>query len=356
MPMYKQWVLSKDAPILNSKPKTSQKLCEKDFELVEEQLRELCKGEILCRALFLSIDPITRLYISYGLGPGGPMPGRQVARIVESKNKNFPKGKLVVGSMGWQTYSIVHPETVQEMAGQTVRLVEPLPNQLNKTMTSGNQLPKSASLGVLGIPGLTAHLALIKVANAQPGETLVISSAAGQIGHLAGQIGKALGLHVIGYTGDADKASWIKIELGLDWAFNYKTQDVHQTLKIAAPKGVDIFLDSVGGAMHQTVLNHMNFNGRVVQLGNLAMYDAPGDIEMVPANDLVVGLKSLTITGFNVYKYANDFYDSLDELSSMCTNGKIQPHENVVEGFENMPKALIDQLDGKSQGKTILRV
>ena len=100
--------------------------------------------------------------------------------------------------MGWQTYSIVHPETVQEMAGQTVRLVEPLPNQLNKTMTSGNQLPKSASLGVLGIPGLTAHLALIKVANAQPGETLVISSAAGQIGHLAGQIGKALGLHVIG--------------------------------------------------------------------------------------------------------------------------------------------------------------
>ena len=77
----------------------------------------------------------------------------------------------------------------------------------------------------------------------------------------------------------------------MDWAFNYKTQDVHQTLKIAAPKGVDIFLDSVGGVMHQTVLNHMNFNGRVIQLGNLAMYDAPGDIEMVPANDLVVGLK-----------------------------------------------------------------
>ena len=95
----------------------------------------------------------------------------------------------------------------------------------------------------------------------------------------------------LGYTGDADKASWIKTVIGLDWAFNYKTQDVHQTLKIAAPKGVDIFLDSVGGAMHQTVLNHMNFNGRVVQLGNLAMYDAPGDIEMVPANDLVVGLK-----------------------------------------------------------------
>ena len=95
----------------------------------------------------------------------------------------------------------------------------------------------------------------------------------------------------LGYTGDADKASWIKTVIGLDWAFNYKTQDVHQTLKIAAPKGVDIFLDSVGGVMHQTVLNHMNFNGRVIQLGNLAMYDAPGDIEMVPANDLVVALK-----------------------------------------------------------------
>ena len=106
--------------------------------------------------------------------------------------------QLVVGSMGWQTYSIVHPDTVQEMAGQSVKLVEALPKQLDKTRPSGIQLPKSASLGVLGIPGLTAHLALTKVSNAQPGETLVISSAAGQIGHLAGQIGKALGLHVIG--------------------------------------------------------------------------------------------------------------------------------------------------------------
>ena len=104
--------------------------------------------------------------------------------------------------MGWQTYSIVHPDTVQEMAGQSVKLVEALPKQLDKTRPSGIQLPKSASLGVLGIPGLTAHLALTKVSNAQPGETLVISSAAGQIGHLAGQIGKALGLHVIGeYVG-----------------------------------------------------------------------------------------------------------------------------------------------------------
>ena len=161
-------------------------------------------------------------------------------------------------------------------------------------------------------------------------------------------------MHVIGYTGDSEKASWIKLELGLDWAFNYKTQDPDQTLKIAAPKGVDIFVDSVGGKMHQTVLGHMNFCGRVIQLGNLSMYNNPKQIpESVPSNDLEIALKALTIVGFNLYRYSEHFESTLDELSEWCRSGKLQAHEHDIEGFEEMPKALIEQLQGKYQGKII---
>ena len=130
--------------------------------------------------------------------------------------------------MGWQTYSVINADATQEMGGHTVRLVDGLPRQLDAL-----SLPKSACLGVLGIPGLTAYLALTEVCKAKAGETVVISSAAGQIGHLAGQMAKIMGLRVIGYTRDAEKASWIKTELGFDWAFNQTTQDVRQTLKIA---------------------------------------------------------------------------------------------------------------------------
>lgn len=358
--MYKQWVLADNSPTLTKSIKSDGEIMptENDFELVEDSTCDLAKGEILCRALFLSVDPITRLYMSYGMEPGDPLPGRQVARVVESRHKGFPKGKLVYGSMGWQTYSVVHPDCIQEMCGQNVHLVEDLPKQLDCAVGSSGslQLPKSGCLGVLGVPGLTAYIALTKVAKAQPGETLVVSSAAGQIGHLVGQIGKLLGLHVIGYTGDAEKASWIKMELGFDWAFNYRTQDVRQTLKIAAPRGVDIFVDAVGGLFHNTVLNHMNFCGRVVQLGNLALYNCPRSIPTVPANDMAVALKELSIYGFNVYRHMDEFESSLDKLSEWCRSGQLQPFEHVVEGFENMPKAFIDQLQGKSQGKVIVRV
>lgn len=161
---------------------------------------------------------------------------------------------------------------------------------------------------------------------------------------------------MIGYTGDGEKASWIKLDLGFDWAFNYKTQDVNQTLKIAAPKGVDIFVDAVGGDFNQAVLSHMNFCGRIIQLGNLSKYNNPREVVNYPSNDLVITLKALTIVGFNLYKYVEHFEESLDQLSEWCKSGKLQAYEHQIEGFENMPKALIEQLEGKSQGKVIVRV
>lgn len=190
------------------------------------------------------------------------------------------------GNLGWQTYSIVDPDSTFEMSGLELPIVENLPRQLDN---SG--LPKSACLGVLGIPGLTAYMALFYACKARGGETIVISSAAGQIGHIIGQIAKYLGLKVIGYTGNADKVSWIKSDLGFDWAFNYKTQDLRSTLKIAAPTGVDIFMDSVGGTFHSVVMEFMAPKGRVCILGNLASYNNPKFVPMVPSVDLAIALK-----------------------------------------------------------------
>ena len=194
--------------------------------------------------------------------------------------------QLVIGSLGWQTYSVVDPDETLEMGGQDVPILEGLPRQIEN---SG--LPKSACLGVLGVPGLSAYLGLFNACKAKGGETIVISSAAGQMGHVLGQIAKYLGLKVIGYTGDSEKASWIKTELGFDWAFNYRTQEVRHTLKIAAPSGVDIFMDSVGGELHAIVLGHMSPRGRVCVFGNLSSYNDPTNIPMVPSNDLAIALK-----------------------------------------------------------------
>eukprot|EP00095_Tigriopus_kingsejongensis_P002438 maker-scaffold380_size190731-snap-gene-0.38 protein:Tk02438 transcript:maker-scaffold380_size190731-snap-gene-0.38-mRNA-1 annotation:"nadp-dependent leukotriene b4 12-hydroxydehydrogenase" len=350
MPVLKQWLLTKKCHGLPS---------EEDFEMNEEPTIDLRKGQILCRALFLSVDPIVRLYMAYAMRPGDIVPGRQVARVVEITNQcrahikpiQSCYNKLVFGNLGWQTYSIVDPEATIEMCGQEVPVVENLPRQLEN---SG--LPKSACLGVLGIPGLTAYMALFHACKAKGGETIVISSAAGQVGHIMGQVGKYLGLRVIGYTSNADKVSWIKTDLAFDWAFNYKTQDVRSTLKIAAPAGVNIFIDSVGGLFHSAVMEYMAPNGRVCILGNLAAYNNPSNVPMVPSDDLSISLKELSIFGFNVYRHLERKEEALDQLLEWCKDGIVQPHEDVVEGFENLPKAFIDQLDGKSQGKVIIRV
>lgn len=320
------------------------------FNKIDEDMPEPRKGEVVCRALFLSIDPITRLHLTYS-EPGTPIPGRQVARVVETKNPDYPKGKLLVGSMGWSTYSVVDPSATQELGGTTVHLVEPLPRQLEAA-----GLPKSSALGLLGVPGLTAYLGLMEVGRPKAGETIVISSAAGQMGHLVGQIAKILGLRVLGYTGDGDKASWIKTELGYDWAFNYKTQDITQTLNIAAPNGVDIFWDGVGGTFSATVLQHMAMFGRVIMVGNLSCYNQVQRAPALPAMDLAIVLKELTIAGFNVYRYHHLWESARERLSQWAKEDKLQAYEHAVEGFEQMPKAFVEMMEGVSQGKVIVRM
>merc|ERR1719402_682077 len=336
MPHYKgeQWVL---ASRIKGYP------TEENFKVVEDDVPELRKGEILCRALFISIDPITRLHLTYA-DQEDPVPGRQVARVVESRNNDYPKGKLLVGSMGWSSYCVVDPTVTQELGGATVHLVESLPRQIETY-----SLSKSSVLGLLGIPGLTAYLGLMEIGKPKAGETIVISSAAGQMGHLVGQIAKILGLRVLGYTGDGDKASWLKTELGFDWVFNYKTQDIGQTLNIAAPNGVDIFWDGVGGSFSGTVLQHMSMFGRVIMVGNLACYNQVQKAAPLPALDLAIVLKELTIAGFNVYRYHHLWESARERLSQWAKEDKLQAYEYAVEGFDQMPKAFVEMMEGVSQ-------
>merc|ERR1712079_790217 len=156
------------------------------------------------------------------------------------------------------------------------------------------------------------------------------------MGHIVGQIAKILGLRVLGYTGDGEKASWIKTDLAYDWAFNYKTQDLNQTLNIAAPNGVDIFWDGVGGSF--------------------SCYNQLQAAPSIPALDLAITLKELTIVGFNVYRYYHLWENARERLGSWTKEGKLHPFETVTDGFETIPRAFVDMMDGASQGKVIVRV
>lgn len=336
----RQWVVTKR---LKGAP------CDEDFIEQEEDMPDLRKDEILCRAVFISIDPIISLHLSYA-DPGEMIPGRQVARIVESRNPDWSKGKLIMASLGWSTYNVVDPSLTQELGGTNVPVVENLPKQCDQ-----GKLSKCSSLGILGIPGLTAYLGLTEVGKPKAGETIVVSSGAGQMGHLVGQIAKLLGLRVLGYAGTGEKASWIKTDLGFDWAFNYKTQDIHQTLNIAAPNGVDIFWDGVGGSFSATVLSHMSMFGRVIMVGNLSSYGNPKSCASMPGLDLAITLKELTVVGFNVYRYHHLWEAARETLVDWVKDDKIQLYEHTVEGFELIPRAFIDQMEGVSQGKVIVR-
>ncbi|QQP56473.1 NADP-dependent leukotriene B4 12-hydroxydehydrogenase [Caligus rogercresseyi] len=158
------------------------------------------------------------------------------------------------------------------------------------------------------------------------------------------------------YTGSSEKASWLKTDLGIDNAFNYKTQEVETTLKIGAPYGVDIFIDAVGGGFQSSILHKMNLRGRICILGSLGMYNNPIEVPSVPASDMDIALKELTISGFNIYRYWDKVQEALDQLTDWYEEGQIQTHEEIIEGIENMPTVFMDQMDGKYHGKLTVRI
>ncbi|KAG6452763.1 prostaglandin reductase 1 [Manduca sexta] len=315
-----------------------------DFKIIEEDLPELKDGEILTEAEYISVDPYMRAYmVGYKLPVD--MIGGQVAKIIASRNETYPVGKYVTGSFGWRSHTICNPENLKGKPGFS-------PFTLLPDLTPH---PVSLALGILGMPGNTAYFGLKEICKPKPGETIVITGAAGAVGSHVGQIGKNLGCRVIGFAGSDEKCKYLEKELGFDRAFNYKTTDIRSALREGAPKRVDCYFDNVGGEISSTIMSYMNKYGRVAVCGSISSYNDPQPPKVTILQPAIV-FKELKVEGFLVDRWINRWEEGVKANLDWLHDGKLKYQEKIYEGFDNMVEALVGMLRGENTGKAVVKV
>lgn len=314
-----------------------------DFAYQDVILPPLQDGEVLIKPIYISVDPYMRGRMndkkSY-IAPfqvDQPITGNLVAMVEESKSPAFQPGDKVIGLLPWATYSIAQADTLQKIPAT--------PN-----------IPDSYYLGVVGMPGLTAYFGLIFICEPQPGETVVISGAAGAVGLVVGQIAKIMGCKVVGITGSDEKAQLLKGKFGFDETINYKaTTDLSAAIQKACPNGIDCYFDNVGGDITDTIIQHINFNARIAICGQIALYNEMNlstGLRFLP----YILTKSALIRGFIVSNYKEYFPKALTQLMNWVEEGKIKYTETVINGFDRLPEAFIGLFNGTNTGKMVVRV
>ncbi len=315
---------------------------ESDFKLVEAPLPRPGDGGVLLRTAYLSVDPYMRGRISGVKSYADPveigqvMVGGTVGRVVESKNSNFQPGDFVEGYWGWQEWAASN--------GQGLRKLDP------------SLAPVSTALGVLGMPGMTAYFGLLDICKPQPGETVLVSGAAGAVGSLVGQIAKIKECRAVGIAGADDKIDYITRDLGFDAAFNYKSTDNYVAkYKEFCPKGIDCYFDNVGGAITDAVFPVLNSRARIAICGQISLYNLAKP-EPGPRPFPYLLTKQAKAEGFLVFQFFDRFKEGLTEMARWIAAGKIKYREQIVEGFENTPRAFIGLLRGDNTGKMLVKV
>jgi len=318
---------------------------ESDFRIEEMLLPEPRAGQMLLRTLWLSLDPYMRGRMSDAPSYAKPveigqvMEGRTVSEVVESKLDDYSAGDIVLGPHGWQTHAISD--------GQGVRKIDPA------------LAPVSTALGVLGMPGMTAYTGLAEIGRPQAGETVVVSAASGAVGSLVGQIARLKGARVVGIAGGLRKCRYVVEELGFEACVDHRAPELPARLKQACPNGIDVYFENVGGAVFEAVFPLLNNFARVPVCGQIANYNA---IEMpagaLPTSALLraVLTKRLTLRGFIVTDFAARQGEFLRDVSAWLREGRIKYREDVVDGIEKAPRALIGLLRGENFGKMLVRV
>lgn len=312
-----------------------------DLKLVEEDLPSVGDGQVLCEAVYLSVDPYQRAFGPF-LKVGDTMLGSQVAKIVESRHPDFPVGRHLLGYWGWRDRCVVNPKETT--------LMFPPPTLIPDL----NDLPLSLALGVLGMPGNAACIGLLDICSLQRGEVVVVSGAAGAVGSHVGQIAKVKGCKVVGFAGSDAKCRWLKDDLNLDAAFNYKTTDIVAALKEVAPEGVDVYFDNVGGEISSAVIGQMRKKGRIAVCGSISSYNSDKQ-PLVPAVQASMLFNQLRMEGFISFDFLDRWEESSCQNLRWIREGKLKYRETVTEGFENMPKAFIGMMRGENFGKAIVK-
>ncbi len=311
-----------------------------NFTLAETQLPSLSEGQVLVRNLFMSVDPYMRGRMndvkSY-VPPfqiGKALEGGAIGEVVESRANGLQRGDIVSSMFGWRDSFVSEARGLQRVDAK----IQPL----------------SAYLGILGMPGLTAWIGL-KLVDVKAGDRVFLSGAAGAVGSVAGQLAKMRGCRVIGSAGSPDKINWLLHELGFDAAFNYKDGPVYDQLKRAAPDGIDVYFDNVGGEHLEAALSVFNVNGRIIACGGISGYNEeaprPG-----PRNMMAFVSKRLTMKGFIVADWLSSMPEFLKEAGEQWSSGKLKMKETVVEGLEHAPQAFLDMLHGANTGKMIVQL
>lgn len=314
-----------------------------DFEAGEQTARSPGPGEVLLRNLYLSIDPAIRGWMSDAksyLPPipiGEPIRSGTLSQIVESNAGGWPEGEIVQALAAWESYSVVSA------------------NDLHGKVRAMKGLPLHAMLSVLGGTGLTAYFGLLEVARPRPGETVLVSAAAGGVGSIVGQIAKIKGCHPIGLTGSDDKGRWLVDELGYEAALNYKTTDLRDALVRACPNGIDVFFDSVGGDILNAALSRLNRHGRVALCGAISQINAP-ELPPGPSNYLQLLAKSARMEGFTTLDFANRYDEARDEIAGWIQAGKIRYRDDIVEGLEHAPTHFLRLFTGEHRGKLMVKL
>ncbi|MEH0152562.1 NADP-dependent oxidoreductase [Limibacter armeniacum] len=313
-----------------------------DFEFIEEEVQSLEDGQLLLELEYVSVDPYLRGRMndakSY-IPPfelNKPITSGCVARVKESKNDGFQQDDYVTGMLPWKKQQI--------HSGADLTKVDP------------NQAPLSAYLGVLGITGLTAYCGLMEIGKPKQGESLVVSGAAGAVGSIVGQIGKILGLHVVGIAGTDEKINMLKGEFGFDAGINYKTtKNMKTTIAEVCPDGVDIYFDNVGGEIADAVLFSINKYARIIVCGAISVYNETSPPTGLSVQPFLVKNTAL-MQGFLISDYKQQFPKAIKAIAGWLQEGKLKYEETIVEGFENIPQAFLGLFSGKNKGKMVVKV
>lgn len=326
--------------ILKNRPEGLVK--DSDFELITEELGEIQEGEILIKNEYLSFDPTQRMWLTDLPGYLPPVQIDEVVRaggmgrVLESKNPKYKEGDLIFGMVGWQTHLIT--DAKEEDRFRLIPELLPIPTMLN----------------VLGTTGITAYYGLLELAKPKAGEVVLVSGAAGATGSVAAQLAKEAGCHVIGIAGGAEKCNWLN-DCGLDTVIDYKNSNVHEELFKAAPNGIDIYFDNVGGPLLETVLFLININARVMLCGGISGYNAT-EPQPGPRNILNLVVQRATMQGFLVLDYLPKSHEAVEKLAGLVMEGKIKHLEDIQEGLENCPQTLNRLFTGENFGKQMLKL
>lgn len=313
-----------------------------DFKLIESPMPQPDDGQILVRALYLSVDPYMRGRMNARRSYAAPvelgkvMTGEIAGKVVQSRHPDFKTGDAVAGRLGWQEYAVAD--------GREVRKVDTA------------SAPLSTALGVLGMPGLTAYFGLLEIGKLSDGETVVVSGAAGAVGSTVGQIAKIKGCRAVGIAGTDEKVDYVTRELGFDAAFNYKTVNNYvEELQRLCPAGIDVYFDNVGGAITDAVFPCFNSRARVAVCGQISQYNLEKP-EQGPRLLWKLIEKQARVEGFLVFQFADQYKPALEQLAAWVAEGKIKYREQIVEGIANAPEAFLGMLRGQNIGKQLIKI